>query len=131
MTNNWLAAGLAAGGGCLLGIILSPDLDQESLSAAEYKIVKYTLGLGFLWAMLWFPYALAIKHRSPISHWPLLGTAGRLVYLGAFGLIAHSFGWVPPLVPLPLLAWGVAGLAVSDAAHWFMDFHWPGRKRRG
>lgn len=129
-TNNWLPAGLAAASGCLLGILMSPDLDQESLSTAEYKLIKYTLGLGFLWTMVWFPYALCLKHRSPLSHWPLLGTAGRLAYVGIFVLIALHFGWKPPQISWALLAWGVVGLAISDAAHWYMDFHWPGRKRR-
>ena len=129
-TNNWFAAGLAAGAGCLAGILLSPDLDQEGISSAEYKLIKYTLGLGFLWSMLWFPYALCVKHRSPISHWPLLGTAGRLAYLGVFVLIARYFGWFFPFLSLSLLGWGIMGLAISDAAHWFMDFHIPGPGRR-
>ena len=50
-TGDNVAAGACALG-CLLGIMLTPDLDQEGLSSSENALIKYTLGLGFLWAML-------------------------------------------------------------------------------
>ncbi len=58
--------GVACALGCLLGIPLTPDLDQESISSSEYWLIKWTLGLGFLWAMLWYPYARLCKHRSAL-----------------------------------------------------------------
>lgn len=112
---------VACGAGCLAGLILTPDLDQESISSSEYTLIKWTMGLGFLWAMLWYPYARLLKHRSPWSHFPLVGTAGRLLYLGIFVAIAMSFGWKPPSWPMQWVEWAVTGLAISDAAHWLLD----------
>ena len=120
----------AAALGCLAGIPLSPDLDQEGLSSAESWIIKATFGLGFLWAMLWYPYARLVPHRSWVSHAPLVGTTGRLAYMGLFVAVAMAAGWKPPLVPLAWVGWAVCGLAISDSAHWFMDTKLPRRSRR-
>jgi hypothetical protein len=77
MTNN-VSIASACAGGCLLGIPLTPDLDQENLGMSERWLIKHTLGLGYLFAMFWYPYARAIPHRSPWSHLPIVGTIGRL-----------------------------------------------------
>ena len=129
-TNNSLAAGLACAAGCLSGILLTPDLDQESISSSEYWLIKWTLGIGFLWTMLWYPYARLCKHRSAISHFPFLGTAGRLLYLGLFVALALQLGWQPPSFPLDLALWALAGLVLSDSAHWAMDMRSGDHPRR-
>ena len=53
-SDDQIASGAACALGCLLGILLTPDLDQESISSSEYALVKWTLGLGFLWMMFWY-----------------------------------------------------------------------------
>jgi uncharacterized metal-binding protein len=75
--------GIAA---AILGdLFLSPDLDNGSGSRA-YR----------MWGplrFLWYPYMRALPHRSAVSHWPVIGTAGRLLYLGALGyLVAEIAG---------------------------------------
>ena len=120
----------AAALGCLAGIPLSPDLDQEGLSTTEHWIIKMTLGLGFLWTMLWYPYARLCKHRSPLSHWPILGTAGRLAYIGIFVGIALACGWQPPVISLAPVLWALFGLMLSDTAHWAMDTKWGDKHKR-
>jgi uncharacterized metal-binding protein len=125
------ALALAAGGGCLAGIFLTPDLDQESISSSEYSLIKYTMGLGFLWAMFWYPYARLCKHRSPISHWPILGTMGRLLYLCIPIVAYHYFsGWQMPQHWIRFLYFSIAGLALSDTLHWLFDSHWGDSPRR-
>jgi uncharacterized metal-binding protein len=79
-----LTCGLAAAGGCLAGIPLSPDLDQEGLSTCENQMIKKTMGLAFLWPMLWYPYARCIPHRGFASHFPVVGTLIRILYLLIF-----------------------------------------------
>ena len=126
-TTSDFGAALSCAAGCLIGIPMTPDLDQEGLSSSENAIIKWTLGLGFLWLMLWYPYALLIKHRSPLSHLPILGTAGRLLYLFLWAAIPAYFGYrlqAPPPTFWPLFAWGVAGLALSDAGHYLFDQKW-------
>ncbi|HEY0075506.1 MAG TPA: DUF2227 family putative metal-binding protein [Abditibacteriaceae bacterium] len=131
-TGDNIAAGTCALG-CLLGIMLTPDLDQEGLSSSENALVKYTLGLGFLWAMLWYPYARLIKHRSPLSHFPLIGTAGRLLYLGLLLLIPSYWGWhliQPPPETLRLLLFALGGLILSDTGHWILDTKFGDKPKR-
>ena len=135
-TGSWLS-GAACGLGCLSGIALTPDLDQEGLSNSEYWLIKWTMGLGFLWTMLWYPYARLCKHRSIISHFPILSTAFRLAYLAIFPAIAIALGWTPPERDWPayqeLALWAVGGLVVSDIAHWALDTKFgdsPSRRRR-
>lgn len=123
-----LPAAVCAAGGSLLGIALSPDLDQETLNSFEHKLVKYTLGLGFLWVMIWYPYSRFLPHRSWLSHVPIIGTCLRLAYLGTvatLGLFAFRV-WPSAVVTIPPelasgLTWMVLGLLVSDSIHWVMD----------
>ena len=110
------------GMGCLAGIVLSPDLDQEGISRTEWRIIRSTFGAGWLWPLVTWPYARLMPHRSIWSHAPLLGTLGRVAYFGALVAVALRLGGVTVyqddvmwLVPF------IAGLAVSDALHWLMD----------
>jgi uncharacterized metal-binding protein len=114
--------GLGATLGCLAGIPLTPDLDQEGISSSEYFIIKWTMGLGFFWTMIWFPYARACPHRSFASHFPVVSTALRLAYIGVFVAVAHYFGMpFPKNVDYWLASWIVGGLLVSDIVHWALD----------
>jgi len=64
----------AASVGVIIGdLFLSPDLDGAASNA------KRRWGpLRFIWRLY-----EKLPHRSPLSHWPILGDAGRLVYLSA------------------------------------------------
>jgi uncharacterized metal-binding protein len=126
-------ASAACAAGCVMGIFMTPDLDQEGLSSSENALIKLSLGIGFLWLMLWYPYARAIKHRSPLSHFPILGTAGRLFYLFCVAAIPAYFGYrlkAPPDAFWPLFGWGVVGLALSDLGHYIFDLKWRDAPRR-
>jgi uncharacterized metal-binding protein len=130
ISGNHLPTAAACALGCVLGVPLTPDLDQEGLNSSEHSIIKWTFGLGFIWVMLWYPYARLCKHRSPLSHWPLLGTLGRLLYMTVFVGIAVALGWKIPPLPTALLSWGLGGLALSDGAHWLLDSTLGDRRRR-
>jgi len=66
------AAALTAAAGFLLGgLFLSPDLDTLSRATRRWGPL----------ALLWWPYRRVLSHRSAFSHTPLLGSAGRLLYL--------------------------------------------------
>ncbi|MGD1867117.1 MAG: metal-binding protein [Phormidesmis sp.] len=71
------------------GLMLGPDLDIHS--------VQYTRWGPLRW--IWLPYQIAIKHRSPISHGPIIGTALRVLYLSfwlaLFALLSvETLNWV-------------------------------------
>jgi uncharacterized metal-binding protein len=133
--------------GCLAGIFLTPDLDIEAVTGSEWTIIKWTLGLGWLWVLFWWPYAWVFHHRSIWSHLPILSTVIRLLYVAlVFSLwwwvlsvlvaaVTFMFGngsyWLPEVNPASMWAfcmenfeWAFGlffGLAVSDFAHWLMD----------
>jgi uncharacterized metal-binding protein len=135
-----LAAVLALAGG-LAALFVNPDLDQVGVSSAEMNVTRVPLVgwlLGALWIGFWFPYAGLVQsvrafgrrgHRSPLSHWPLIGTAGRLAYIAAAYLLADGVLMItlspvrlPPLAAYPLEALAaVAALALADVGHWVRD----------
>ena len=136
-----LAAGLGAGpagavacsAGCLAGIILSPDLDVPSRTHSEYLVYR-ALGrfFGAVWFAFWWLYARLIPHRSPLSHFPLIGTFSRFLYVYLLGgvlwygatSIAGSPAWIPLFewLRIPVFSWAIVVLDASDTLHYLMDF---------
>ena len=126
---------VAAGVGCWLGIYLSPDLDICGMTRSENQVARhFGRVVGILFWLFWYPYGRLIRHRSFWSHAPLVGTAGRLVYM-AVPCIAASFlldysGIVPwdftafwgNLGSSAAFWWAVRGLAASDALHFLADY---------
>lgn len=132
---DYLPGSILAGAGTLFGCgivgqILSPDLDQPNITASEWYVIRRLGPLAGLWIAFWWPYAVLIKHRSALSHYPVVGTAGRLAYLFWGPLLAIKNWDTPVPVWAAVLFTGmIAGLAVSDMAHYVMDFR-PKRRRR-
>lgn len=71
-------AGVACGAAAFLvgGLWLSPDLDTRSNPSRRWGPLRW----------LWWPYRRLLVHRSLFSHGPLIGSAGRLLYLAALAL---------------------------------------------
>ena len=124
------AAALALGG--LFGLYITPDLDLSASVRSEARHLPVAwLRLPFL--LLWYPYSL-IAHRSFLSHLPLVGTLGRVLYLyGMVWLWLALAEWALSLpagtltAPWRMLsrapaarAW-VTGLALVDLVHWLLD----------
>lgn len=112
-----------AAAGCISGIFVNPDRDLR-IQSSDFTLAKWTLGLGLIWAILWWPYSSLIPgHRHPLSHLPLVGTTGRVLYIIVALAIVQSFThW--PLIQAVSTLFGLmlfVGLLVSDTAHWFMD----------
>ncbi len=61
-----------SGGFLVSGLIFGPDLDLYSFHYKRWGILRW----------LWRPYQKVIKHRSIWSHGPIVGTIGRILYLG-------------------------------------------------
>jgi uncharacterized metal-binding protein len=121
--------------GCMLGLVITPDLDVRHRTTHSEGIVRRTGGqwAGVAWNLLWLPYAYLIPHhRHPLSHWPLLGTVVRLVYLLALPVLfwwglSRVSGLPGPAMPPAASAWwwGLGGLALVDTLHALMDRFWP------
>ena len=111
---GWLVLGV------LLETFLSPDLDVDK----GYIGFRWLGPLGPAWRLFWLPYALIVKHRSPFSHWPVLGTAIRVAYLGIPAVIVLrwlEFDLTIPQAIVPLLH----GLLLGDLLHYLLDFFDP------
>ena len=82
--------------------------------------------MKFLWQLYLFPYAKIIPHRSFLSHAPVIGTLLRIGYLCLPPLLL-ALALDVDLPAVSIIAWWLAGwtfvgLAVSDTAHWIMDW---------
>jgi len=70
------------------GTLGSPDLDIPSMPYNSWKKLR----------LLWLPWQILVKHRSPLSHWPILGSISSATYLlllisilvGIFMLLANA-----------------------------------------
>lgn len=116
--------------GAALGTLVHPDWDY-----AEIRGVVAELGP---FRHLVKPYGLAIPHRSILSHGPMIGTAGRLVYiflpLWLLVQICKAMGycptnWISKLVATEFFWWVALGLAIADTLHAVMDAVTTGLKR--
>lgn len=120
------AALMAALGFLVGGLWLSPDLDTRSRATHRWGPL----------ALVWWPYRRLLSHRSLLSHAPLLGSAGRLLYLVALVLalswLAQPLGSPSPWVITqrasqlwhqhqPLVLAALVGLEASAWLHLLQD----------
>ena len=127
--------------GCLTGILLTPDLDQETLTFVEYKIMNQhnrllALG-GWLFTFAFLPYAWTIPHRHWLSHGLIVSTFIRLLYLTAIVAIPAWFALGVDIVPFAVrvvssqqFVYFLTGLLISDTLHIVMDLASTGLKRK-
>ena len=107
-----------------IGLLVTPDLDIQGITHEEKRALRVPV-IGWLWVLLWWPYALLVPHRSPVSHWPLIGTALRAVWLGL--IVAAADAMLRPQATaidtglLTLGLWTMLGWAVQDMCHWVAD----------
>ena len=131
-----LLPSLALSLGTLGGLFLTPDLDIDAGSMSEEEVRKISPFGENIWWVYWFPYRRFIQHRSPLSHFPVIGTLGRLLYLCipyltvlaiAFVINQSAFAWLAfPglwLIFFPYFQIAILGLASADLLHFFMDQH--------
>ena len=116
--------------GAAAGVFVHPDWDYAEIRGvvADLGPLKYLVK----------PYGWAVPHRHWFSHAPLVGTAGRLVYiflplllLAQLPVVAGmlSFNPVWALLRTPQFWWGALGLALADTLHFAMDMAVTGVKR--
>lgn len=117
---NWPLGSIVKG--LIIGWLITPDVDIDAQTYEEERLEKLPfIGpfLGYLWQVLWYPYARAIPHRSPLSHWPPLATFLRFLYLWVWGwVIMNCIGQNLPLAVDP---WFLGAWAFQDALHWIGD----------
>jgi uncharacterized metal-binding protein len=103
--------------GMLATLVINPDLDLNR---------KRPRGIAVVWWLFWWPYSKMVGHRSPISHFPIMGTIIRIIYILIPAIvILHKVapGWVPGLLIF------TSGMIVSDTVHFVLDILSTGYKR--
>ena len=116
--------------GAMTGIILTPDLDLVNRLGGGCSAIHFWRRIKLGW--YWRCYG-RLPHHSKWSHWPVLGTLLRLIYVSPIVSIliwSMAIGWQQLGLVLPeglgwlaavyLTAFGIS-LAVADTIHWLMD----------
>ena len=85
--------------------------------------------------VFWFPYGLAFRHRTFLSHFPVVGTTTRILYVGLpLLLVAWRLGVDFSKIPhwVEMVGAGAAiGVAAAETAHALADsWHRPRLRRR-
>ncbi|CBN56876.1 MULTISPECIES: metal-binding protein [Kamptonema] len=95
-TQNGNLTLLVSGGFLFGGLMFGPDLDIYSCQYQRWGWLRW----------LWLPYQKSLRHRSLLSHGPLIGTALRILYLAT---------WVAVL--------GIVGIQVAKF-FWGLQWNW-------
>lgn len=122
------AVAIYAAGGAIVGVVVHPDLDQNSGKSFGARVLG---PLQIPWKILWAPYAVMVPHRHWMSHAPVVGTIGRVLYLLTIKAIVHAAiarveFWnillhdVSFILTYPLWL-GLIGLAFADLIHYALD----------
>jgi len=108
----------AWGMGAVLATILQPDLDQCEGAFGYYgfSVLRETKPiLERMWSNYWRPYARLISHRAFISHFPVVGTLVRLMYLFPYAIFIRHY------LPVEIVHF-ITVLIACDFLHWVMDW---------
>lgn len=138
-------------GGALFGLIVGCDMDVDGGNISNYYVRSFLGGfLGWIYSVWKLPYSLAMKHRSFWSHFPIVSTLIRLLYIFCPPVILIFRDQDTPLPKLTLYSFGalflslpyifalgaayayeadffaylapfIAGLMISDTAHYLSD----------
>jgi uncharacterized metal-binding protein len=109
---------LVSGAFLFSGLMFGPDLDLHSVQYKRWGCLRW----------IWLPYQKMLRHRSLLSHGPIIGTTLRVLYLaiwlgilGIFTLGIVTLVWesqpraVPRLSQTGMLEWSWQMLAQSAA----------------
>lgn len=111
--------------GYLFGAYLDPDSDQINLTGADGRAIRKFGILGIMWVMYWMPYAWVMPHRSFFSHFPVVSTIIRDLYI-LLPVVAVLYYFYFDLyevgnIVLPYLTCFILGQSMSDGVHYFLD----------
>lgn len=130
--------------GSLIGVMITPDCDVDNgFSADRYirkgigKVAGKGVGLFVekIWDGLWYFYRKSLKHGQELSHFPGLGTTGRIEYLYLMLIVLPHIAYYVLFSPGWSLwhvlnwyhgeIWGqwriILGLMGADTIHYVLD----------
>lgn len=90
---------LVSGGFLFAGLMFGPDLDIYSQQYKRWGILRW----------IWLPYRRSLRHRSIFSHGAIIGTIGRMIYLGI---------WIALFVVTGIFVSAIAQQFLGMTAQW-------------
>jgi uncharacterized metal-binding protein len=133
---TWDISGIAYAAGSLIGVMVQPDCDVNGGHIAD-KYIRNKIGwfAEKMWDGIWLFYRNSVKHGSELSHGPILGTIGRIIYLYFLFIVVphfiYYFVFNPQWDLWYVLNWYVdrivenyrivLGLAGADFIHFVLD----------
>lgn len=136
--------------GTIAGILVTPDVDQET-AVYPYHVIG-TIFTFWMWGRktrqafrntivrfmesLWSFYSIPVSHRHMLTHVPIISTAIRMLYMYFFwGFLFFDHNMVNLFwqlmelfeLHLPLILLILGGMSLQDFTHAFLDgfrFHW-------
>ena len=85
-----------AGSFLFSGLMFGPDLDIYSVQFKRWGMLRW----------IWRPYQKSMRHRSWLSHGPIIGTLLRLAYLGCWVALGTAiWNWVVMVNHGSFLTW--------------------------
>jgi len=110
--------------GYVIGNYVTPDNDQITVTRSEGDLLRHFGLIGAIFVAYWFPYAYMARwvggHRSFLTHFPVISTLVRLVYL-LIPLMIYEREWFRNENFLLGLLGVWIGLSLSDFLHWILD----------
>jgi len=97
-TRNGTTTLLVAAGFLFGGLMFGPDLDIRSCQYRRWGWLRW----------IWIPYQ-RLRHRSLLTHGPIVGTILRLVYLSA---------WIAGLAFMGIVIWSMAQQIQGNVEQW-------------
>ena len=70
-THDWIVTAIVTVGLLFGGLMFGPDLDTQSVHYTRWGPLRF----------IWWPYKVALPHRSRFSHGILFGTIIRIIYI--------------------------------------------------
>jgi uncharacterized metal-binding protein len=116
------ALGLLAGYG--MGRYFTPDLDQVTVTTSEGRLMNDFKILGYVIVGYTTIYGAMFRrwHRSFITHFPVISTAIRLVFLFWWIIFFYRRGWLVFGIDDLYIGAGILfGMSMADSMHWLSD----------
>lgn len=143
LTWNFLAIKYAVGS--LIGVVVSSDVDVDSGDIAD-RYIRDRIGKPAerIWDGIWFFYRRSFKHGGELSHFPIVCTIGRIIYLFFIFIVIPEIIFYL-LFPGRVDLWGelewwvrlivnhkeiVFGLMYADFGHWVLDIFTTEHKKK-
>ena len=121
-----------------IGLFIDPDLDQDMVTACEWRMMQYFGDVGAFLVGYFMWYGYRFTHRKPkktyTAHSPLFGTLSRWVYVFLFPMIFWVWyrDWSQfELFYQPWFVWMFAGNWFSDLLHIALDYGYLPKVMKG